>query len=195
MRNHDRLRVLVAWGVLSAGAWWAGAHGGEPSVTLPAVSPAVTIEASPTDEQRVSLEVARDRARLMHEIYVATLDVMHHRYFHGERAIIPARAMEDVFTHMKEHSASEARWIGVNLKPMSVSHEPKTAFEKRAAEELATGKATFDAVENGYYRHAGAILLTDGCVNCHGGFFKEQTKSPKYAGLVISIPVKESSPK
>src|SRR5690606_34234698 len=60
---------------------------------------------------RVSLDVARDRARLMHEMYSATLDTMHHRYFHGERAMVPARALKDVFKEMERQNSTQARWI------------------------------------------------------------------------------------
>ncbi|NQV28993.1 MAG: hypothetical protein HQ518_31950, partial [Rhodopirellula sp.] len=109
-------------------------------------------EAAERDANRVSVEVARDRATLMHDIYAATLDVIHHRYFHADRAVIPARAMEDVFSQIQRKSQTEARWISVNLKPMSLDHEPETAFEKQAAKTLSTGKEEFEVVQDGYYR-------------------------------------------
>jgi hypothetical protein len=152
-------------------------------------APATVIEPA----NRVSVDVARDRAKLMHEIYVVTMDVMHERYFHGERAFVPARAMEDVFAEINRQSKVEARWISVNVRAMSVNHEPKTAFEKRAAEEIAAGKGEYETIEGGYYRRASAIPLADGCVNCHGGFFRETSKTPKFAGLVISVPVKSTN--
>lgn len=139
--------------------------------------------------ERVALATARDRARMLHEVYTATLDTMHHRYFHPERAVLPARAMEDIFTSMKEKTSAEARWISVNLKAMSVDHEPKTAFERKAAEQIASGKAAYEEVEDGTYRRATPIPLAGGCVGCHGGLFQKQTSTPKFAGLVISIPV------
>ena len=83
----------------------------------------------------------------------------------------------------------------MNMKAMSVSHEPESEFEKKAAEEMAAGKAEFAMVDGGYYRHAGAIPMTDGCISCHEGFFKEPSKRPKFAGLVISIPVDAGSVK
>lgn len=142
------------------------------------------------DEQnRVTVEVARDRAKLMHDIYEATLDVMHHRYFHREKATVPARAMEDIFSAIKRQSNVEARWIAVNLKAMSVDHEPETDFERRAVTEIAAGKPSVDVIEDGYYRRAGTIPLGAGCVSCHAGFFNDATKSPKYAALVISVPI------
>lgn len=142
------------------------------------------------DEKAVALEVAQDRAKVMLDLYTATLDVLHHRYFHGERAVVPARAMQDIFSTIKHQSHVEARWISVNLKPMSLGNEPKTEFEKQAARAIAAGKPYFDRVEGGFYRRAGSIPLSSGCVGCHGGVFTPQSKSPKFAGLVVSIPLR-----
>lgn len=150
---------------------------------------------SSTSRTPVSLEIARDRARLMSEIYLATLDVMHDRYFHSERAILPARAMEDVFSEIYRQSKMEARWISVSLKPMSITHEPKTEFEKNAAKEIDRGKTEFESVDGGVFRRATAVPLASNCINCHAGNFKEPTKSPKFAGLVIGIPVVDTETK
>lgn len=140
-------------------------------------------------EPRVTVAVARDRAKLMHDVYATTLEVMHDRYFHDDRAIVPARALEDVFTEIDRQSKIKARWISVNTKPMSVHHEPKSDFEKKAATELAGGKSDFEQIEGGIYQRAAAIPLSAGCVSCHTGFFASPPKSPRFAGLVISIPV------
>jgi len=137
----------------------------------------------------VSVAVARDRAQLMHRIYAATLDVMHERYFHGDRAIVPARALEDVFAEVARDSQIKARWISVNTKAMSINHEPKSDFEKRAATEIAAGKESVEVTEAGHYWRAAAIPLADGCVSCHTGFFNGPPKSPRFAALVIGIPV------
>ncbi len=143
------------------------------------------------DDHRVSVAAARERAELMHRIYAATLDVMHDRYFHNNRAVVPARAMEDVFAEMERQSRVEARWISVNTRAMSLDHEPRTEFEKAAAEKLGSGQDEYEIVENGYYRRAGAIPLGGGCISCHAGFFKTPPKSPRFAGLIISMPVIE----
>jgi hypothetical protein len=156
----------------------------------------ITAANSPAEKSSLpSIDVAKDRARLMSSIYLATLDVMHDRYFHGERAVLPARAMEDVFAEIRRQSKAEARWISASLKPMSITHEPKTAFEKKAAKEIDEGKAEVEWTEDGFYRLATPVLLGSNCVNCHGGMFKEPSKRPKYAGLIISIPVDANSAK
>lgn len=150
-------------------------------------------EAGNSTGKRVSVEVARDRARMLHEVYASTLDVMHNRYFHGERAIVPARAMEDVFSQIQTVSKIEARWFAVNLKPMSVAHEARTPFEKTAASQLASGKTDVEIVEDGYYRRAVSIPLGSGCISCHGGFLMKPSSQPKFAGLVISIPIQSDT--
>ena len=61
-------------------------------------------DAAVDEKDRVSLAVAKDRAQVMHDIYVATLDVMHHRFFRHDSAVVPARAMEDVFSEIQRQS-------------------------------------------------------------------------------------------
>jgi hypothetical protein len=144
-----------------------------------------------SDAKRVSVATARERAKLMHEIYAATLEMMHDRYFHDNRAVVPARALEDVFSELAKESKVEARWISVNTRAMGLRHEPRNEFEKQAAAEISAGKDEYELVEKGFYHRAGAIPLADRCVNCHAGFFKTPPKSPRFAGLVISVPVHE----
>lgn len=140
---------------------------------------------------RVSVAAARERAKLMHDIYDATLDTMHHHFFRSDRAVLPARAMEDIFAEMARQSSTQARWISVNTKAMSINHEPQTEFEKQAAKQITAGKADYELVENGYYQRAGRISLGGGCVSCHTNQFSSPSTSAKFAGLVIRIPVND----
>jgi len=133
---------------------------------------------------------ARDRAKLLHDVYATTLDVMHHRYFRRDGPVLPARAMEDVFEEMAGLSGISANWISVNTKAMSINHEPRTSFEKKAAAELSAGKKDYEFVGKGVYRRAAAIPLRSSCVGCHTDMFTEAPKSPRFAGLVINIPLK-----
>lgn len=162
----------------------------EPAPVEPAPegAEAAAVTTAPED---VEIIAARDRARLMHQVYEATLDVMHQRYFHEDRSMVPARAMEDIFKEMTRQTDMTARWISVNTEPMSVHHAPANDFEKLAAKAIAEGKPEFEQVEDGVYRRAGPIPLAAGCVGCHAGVFAAQSKAPKYAGLIIGIPMKE----
>jgi hypothetical protein len=166
-------------------------------LSLAAASCQTVMGDEPTSESadgKISVEVARDRAELLHEAFLTTLHVMHDHYFHDEKAIVPARAMEDVFAAMAHRQQIKARWISVNTRPMSVNHEPKSDFEKLAAKELASGKESLEQIEQGEYRRAAAVPLASGCIACHTGFFSPGTKSPKFAGLVITIPLAEAKP-
>ncbi len=170
----------------------------EPVSDPKVVSATTTTTDSETSDQgvpRVSVTVARDRAKLMHGMYLATLHAMHDRYFHADRAIVPARAMEDVFSEVERQTGSKANWISVNLRAMSINHEPTTDFEKRAAKEIAAGAADLEVIEDGFYRRAGAVPMSGGCVSCHGGFANKPSKAEKFTGLVISIPVVSETPK
>lgn len=149
---------------------------------------AATVEA---DESKDSITVAeaRERAKLLHAVYAATLDSMHHHYFRRELPVLPARAMEDVFAALDRHARIKTGWIAVNTKAMSIDHEPKSAFEKQAAKAIAAGKGEWELVEDGVYRRASAIPLGAGCVHCHMGLFNKTPQTQRFAGLVISIPL------
>ncbi len=151
----------------------------------------VTTDAAAVEKPvpRVALAVARDRAELLHTTHLETLAAMHHRYFHGERAIVPARVMEDVFANLEKQTHIKAQWISASLSPMSINHEPQTEFEKHAARQLAKGTTYVETIEDGYYRRAGSVSLGGGCTSCHAGLFASTSTTPKFAGLIISIPV------
>ena len=138
---------------------------------------------------RVSTVTARERATVMHDICESTLHAMHRHYFRRERATLPARAMEDVFDDMANQSKVDVRWISVNTRAMSIDHEPETNFEKDAAAAIAAGKDHFELIENGYYQRATPIALGSGCVSCHSSGMAPNPKIPRFAGLVIRIPI------
>ncbi|MCH8044789.1 MAG: DUF3365 domain-containing protein [Planctomycetes bacterium] len=141
-------------------------------------------------EKRLTVAQARDRAELMHMVYAATLEAIHHHYFNDAKDTVPARAMEDVFAEISRETKIDARWIAVNAKAMSIHHKPKDDFEKSASAAIRAGKGHFERVEDGRYRRAGAIRLENSCLVCH----QPSNLSPKtkrYAALVISMPVKK----
>jgi len=144
------------------------------------------------DKKRVSLKVARERAKLMHNIYSATLDVIHHRYFRAEKSSsVPARALEDVFSEIARRESIKANWIAVNTRAMSIDHEPQNDFEKQAAKAIAAGEHEYERVENGTYRRAEGIPLNNrGCLGCHLRF-GANGKAKRFAGLIITIPIKK----
>lgn len=189
-RLPSRLPLVYASLFFAAWGYSAGGYSDEPAGG-PKASESQP-EAPLAADRPVSVAVARDRTELMQRIYIATLDVMHERYFHSNRAVVPARAMEDVFAEMADKSGIESRWISVNTPAMSLPHEPRGDFERKAAKELAAGKPSYEVIEKGKYRRAFAVPLGDACISCHSGFFKDPPKTPRYAGLVFGMPITES---
>lgn len=174
--------------------WWVGLallggiYLGRP---LTGEEPA-SVDAKPAEVKTLSLEQARDQAEQLQEVYLETLEVMHDRYFHGERAIVPARAMEDLFEKLEKRTNVKARWISVNAKAMSVRHAPASEFEKLAAKEITSGKEVVEQIDEGVYRRAIAVPLGDGCIHCHIlGALASPPKGPHFAGLVFSTPIEK----
>jgi hypothetical protein len=143
----------------------------------------------PTEPPATQLDRARDRAKVLHAVLNSTLKVIHRRYFHEDRAVIPARAMEDIFDEMKHEGHFEARWIAVNLRAMGIDHEPANDFEKKAAEALKEGKTEYETFDQDTYRRAAPIPLRNGCIGCHEGGMRSSGSKGKMAALVISIPL------
>lgn len=185
--------------VMSGALWLNLAHSQEASTqpAKPADAPQTTANKADDAPPRVTVEAAREQAKLMHNIYETTMDVMHRRYFRADRSVLPARAMEDVFNEIGRTTNAKANWISVNTKAMSINHEPATEFEKQAAREIASGKESFEHVENGLYQRAGRIPLGGSCINCHSNSFLPPSnfKTPRFAGLVIRIPVEANGTK
>ena len=175
--------VLGAWMV--AGALPGQDSGAGPKTVQPKASPAPA--AKPHAPSVAAVAAAREQARLLQEVYTTTLEVMHQHYFRRDGAVLPARALEDVFAGMAKLSGSNANWIAVNTKAMNMDHEPATSFEKKAAAELGAGKEIYEVVTERVYRRATAIPLHANCVGCHTKMFSDPPKTPRFAGLVISI--------
>jgi hypothetical protein len=181
----DFFSVAIVSALMLIGA--ALVHSEDATSVSPSANDAGAKEGAPDSAE---LTTARDRAKLLHKVYASSLDMMHDRYFHDDKATVPARALEDVFKQLARETKIEARWIGVNAKVMSINHEPKDDFEKSAAAALSAGKGSYEAVEDGKLRRATSIELHAGCLSCHGTFGIEP-KTPRFAGLVLTLPLKE----
>lgn len=136
---------------------------------------------------------ARARARLLHEALHGALQVMHRDFFReGEHMAIPSESLADVFRELERSMNVKVGWMAVNSKAMNPAHRAKSPFEKKAAEALAGGRESYDAVEEKTYRYAGAIKLGNQCLKCHVP--DRQSLEDRKASLVISMqmePAKE----
>jgi len=186
--NVSRLTLvtIVISGVLSVSGF------AEESVKGDKVSEkkAAADRAQKSNQKPVSVKEARGQARLLHEVLHSTLLIVHRKYYReDEKLPIPSSVLDDVFEEMQQNRNIKFRWISVNAEAMNIDHEPKTKFEKRAAEALSSGKKEFEQVEKGTYRHVGAIRLPSQCLKCH--MPNRRSTDTRFAGLIISLPVSE----
>ena len=153
-----------------------------------AESQSASMQTEASNGESRAISIARDRAQTTQQIHSATLTMLHKRYFHLDRAPLPARAMQDVFDEIENQSEIKAHWIAANLKPMSIDHTPKTDFEKKAAKAIAAGATELEEVTDGKYHRAVAIPIRGGCLSCHESVHQRSTRK-KFAALIVSMPL------
>ena len=142
------------------------------------------IEISPPS----TLEEARSRAKLLHEMVRGALQIMHRDFFDEEDAhAIPSASLEDVFHEMGKSYDVQMKWLTVNTDLVNVDHQAKSAFEKAAVKELAAGKQMAEKIEERSYQYAGAIRLGSQCLKCH--VQRRTSNEDRTAGVVITMPV------
>ena len=147
--------------------------------------PASGEEAEPPAPPK-EIQEARARARLLHEALNGALQVMHRDFFReDEHMAIPSESLSDVFRELERSMKVNVSWLAVNAKAMNPAHRAKSPFEKKAAEALAGGRESYDAVEDETYRFAGAINLGNQCLKCHVP--DRQSLEDRKASLVISM--------
>lgn len=169
--------VLV---VLLAAAVFSVARSDEQPATTPAASPPAKV---PTRDQ------AQRQAELLHTAMHATLQVVHHRYYReDEGLLLPAATLKEVFAELEQEEGVKLRWLAVEGEVMNTDHTARDDFEREAVKALKAGQPAYEQVENGTYRRAGPITLSNHCLKCHVPD-RKNTKN-RTAGLIISIPVK-----
>lgn len=173
-----RLRRLLAGSALVAA-----------SLALSIAARATSPESASPAATKPSVDEARGRAKLLQESITSTLKVIHHEYYReDEKLPIPARTFRKVFQELAEKQHVELRWLAITGAAMNVNHNPKTSFEKAAADAIGAGADEYEATDDGFYRRVGVIPLTSECLKCHAPN-RTDVKTRK-AGLVIAIPIK-----
>ncbi len=144
----------------------------------------------PGEAERPSPAAARLQAESLHTAIHATLQIVHHRYYREDEGLpIPAAILKDVFGELEEERRVKLRWLVVEGRAMNSDHKPRGQFEEDAVKALKSGKKSFERVEGGTYRRAGAVTLSNLCLKCH---VPDRTSTEdRTAGLIISIPVSE----
>ncbi|MCA9115055.1 MAG: DUF3365 domain-containing protein [Planctomycetaceae bacterium] len=159
----------------------AAGHGEEPAAGKSAAS--ASAAAYPTVEE------ARRQAAGLHVTVHATLQLVHHRYYREDEGLaIPAATLKEVFAELEKDQQVKLRWLVVEGQAMNEDHRAGNAFEVEAVKALKAGKPSHELVEDGTYRRAGPITLSNACLKCHVPD-RKNTKD-RTAGLIVTIPLK-----
>lgn len=141
-------------------------------------------------QDRINIQEAKVRAKLLESAYMSTLQHMHRRYFDGnERAAVPSSVLEDVFRRVDYDHGTKSRWISVNTPAMDPKHEPEDPLSKEIAKFLKLNNSRFERVVNERLVTGRAITLFASCQKCHVSALSQQNGGRKLAGLVIEIPL------
>lgn len=154
------------------------------------VKPGATKVDAVAEVPRPSVDQARRQAEVLHTAMHATLQAVHHGYYREDEGLpIPAVLMKDVFQELEKEQQVKLRWLAVEGQAMNSDHKPKDSFEEEAVKALKSGKKEFERMEQGVFRRAASITLTNQCLKCHVPD-RKNTKD-RTAGLIIAIAVKE----
>jgi len=118
----------------------------------------------------------------------STLHIVHHRYYHeDEGLLLPAATLKEVFAALEKEQQITLRWLAVEGQVMNTDHAARDDFEHEAVKALHADKPSYERIENGVFRRAAPITLTNQCLKCHVP--DRKSTEDRTAGLIISIPV------
>ncbi|MCB9952672.1 MAG: DUF3365 domain-containing protein [Planctomycetaceae bacterium] len=158
-----------------------------------ASSPAFSEESPAADSSskpavRISVEEARRQAEVLHTAMHATVQLVHHRYYKLDEGLpIPAAVVDEIFSEIAAEQDVELRWLAVEGQAMNTDHIARDEFEKAAVEALKAGKPSHEQIQDGIFRRAAPITLSNQCLKCHVP--DRKSTEDRKAGLIISIPV------
>lgn len=177
--------LLVA---MIAASSFVVAMSNQPSATVTQTNQASQESGTASDSATAALEAPRRQAEVLHSAMHSALRVVHDRYYKEDEGLaIPAAALEEVFQDVQNEHRVQFRWLVVEGQAMNVDHSAKTDFEKDAVKALKQGQPFLETTEEGMYRRAGPITLTNHCLKCHVPD-RKSTKN-RTAGLIISVPL------
>ncbi|MEZ6132932.1 MAG: DUF3365 domain-containing protein [Planctomycetaceae bacterium] len=138
----------------------------------------------------VTLSAAKLQAAALHEAMHSALRVTHDRFYREDEGLpIPAATLKEVFADLKQKQNITLRWLVVEGQAMNTDHVAQDDFEREAVAALKSGRPHLDKVQDGIYRRAGPITLSNHCLKCHVP--DRRSTDDRTAGLLISIPIQQ----
>ncbi len=139
---------------------------------------------------KAALERTRDQVKMLDDLYKTAVVSITNNYIEGQASVPAAMIAQDVFAAMQKKGYHTARLIDATGKPKNKMNVAKTAFEKKAVEEMKAGKGYYEEVAevNGkpVLRVATIVpVVLKQCAACHG-----KKEGALLGAIVYELPVK-----
>lgn len=139
---------------------------------------------------KASLERARQSVKMLDDLYKTAVVSITNKYVEDQANTPAAAVAKEVFEAMHQKGWHHARLVDATGKPKNKENLPKTAFEKKAVEEIKGGKTYYEEVgeqDGKPVLRAGTIVpaVLKQCAICHGG------KEGRLLGVITyEVPIK-----
>lgn len=139
-------------------------------VLVAGLTPAAGAPAPPATKSAPlpTLAAARERVRMMDDIYVTAVLVTHKMYVRDPGTPAAVTWAKQVFHGLQGKGWPEARILSGVDRPLNPENDPSDPFERDAVAAFRAGKPSFERVEGGVLRYATALHVVDAsCITCH----------------------------
>lgn len=142
------------------------------AATLVVSAVALALNSAPAQDQAAdpALERTREQVKMLDDLYKNAVVAITQVYDDGPPAI---RVAQRVFGAMDKAGHHSARLVDVTGSPLNEANEPKSDFERRAADAIRAGKPYYEEVSGmGAGRRLQVATVVPAvlprCASCHG---------------------------
>jgi hypothetical protein len=143
------------------------------------------------DPDPAAIDRTRTTVRMLDDVYKGFVVHITETYVKAQETTPAARVTQKVFKHMEKNRWHSARLVDATGEPANRKNAPKTDFERRAIEELKSGKTYFDEVgqrdNRPVLRAATPVpVVMKQCIACHPGLKEGQLMG----AIVYEVPIR-----
>jgi hypothetical protein len=124
--------------------------------------------AKTTAPVRLPLEEARRMVRMMDDIYISGVLTTHRMYVQEPGVPAAVAWAKQVVREVRAKGWPDAHIFDTTGRPLNPENAPADSFEQEAIRAFRKGQPHYEKVENGAFRFATAITISErSCITCH----------------------------
>lgn len=154
------------------------------------LSPSLVPAGDKKAPDKAALERTREQVKMLDDLYKTAVVSITNNYIEGQASTPAASVAKDVFAAMHKKGHHHARLIDATGKPRNKANVAKTDFEKKAVEEMKSGKTYYEEVAKvdgkDVLRAATIVpVVLKQCAACHG-----KKEGALLGAIIYEIPIK-----